>query len=112
VQSAEEDEHLFDIIDHNLVNLNDFTQGTAQACNTSVRIMMKACNNILEAKRVSREHQPDKWFYLNTKHLTVAKNSVMPDWPVYYLDVMCKKWPAIDSAYASRFKESLCSKST
>jgi hypothetical protein len=30
-QSADEDEHLFDIVDCNLVNLNDFTQGTAPA---------------------------------------------------------------------------------
>jgi hypothetical protein len=110
-QNECEDEHLFDIVQRGLVNLNDFTQGTSKTCNTNLRNLMKARNNILEAKKISGTHQPDTWFYLNTKFLTVAKGLVMPDWPVYYLDVMCKKWPAIDAAYAARIKEALCSTS-
>ena len=107
-----EDEHLFDIVQRGLVNLNDFTQGTSKTCNTNLHNLMKACNNILEAKKISGTHQPDTWFYLNTKFLTVAKGLVMSDWPVYYLDVMCRKWPAIDTAYAAHIKEALRSMST
>ena len=110
-KSQDEDEHLHNLVANNLVNLNDFTQGTGKSCQTNMRNLMKARNNILEAKKISGTHPPDSWYYLNSKHLTVGKNNVMPDWAVYYLDVMCNKFPAINSAYASRLKDSLKSSS-
>ena len=36
----------------------------------------------------------------------------MPDWLVYYLDLMCTKFPAINAAYASRLSDRLKSSST
>jgi hypothetical protein len=107
----DEDEHLCHLVSNKLVNPNDYTQGTSKSCRSNIRNLMKARNNVLDAKKVSGTHQPDTWHHPNSKFLTVGKANTLPDWPVHHLDIMCNKHPAINSACAAHFKDGMLSSS-
>jgi hypothetical protein len=61
---------------------------------------------------MSGEHCDDTWNYCNHKQLTVRKGFVMPEIPVYYLDLMCSMCPDIDAAHAVALEENLVLTST
>ena len=95
-----------------IINLNDFSPGSFKTCCGHMRDLMLARQAMLRSKKTSGKHSDDTWNYCNRKHLMIRKGIVMPEIPVYCLDLMCRMYPDIDAACAVALEENLVSTST
>jgi flagellar hook-basal body complex protein FliE len=106
------DVRVFGWVTEGIVNLNDFSPGSFKTCRGHMRDLILARQVILRSKKTSGEHCDGTWNYCSCKHLMVRKGVVMPETPVYYLDLMCRTYPDIDAAYDVALEENLVSTST
>lgn len=108
-----EDVHLFGWMKEGAFNLSDFDPQTYATCYSKAYDLLKAREIALANMTESGTHESDFWnFCTNRKVLKWRVNGTeLPAQAVYYVNVMCGQYPAIDGKFADRLHESMKSDS-
>ena len=101
------DKHVKKVLKEGNINPKHYTTTTRESVRSLVRDMVKARKNVLEAMRVSGNHNNDEMnFCTNPALMKVGKNKRVDPFVAYYFILHCKEQPDMDAAFTTFMSES------